>query len=926
MKHLLSLLFLLFSTSSFAKITTPKGNPQAQYAATRLSSLDGKGYNFKFVLVDKKFHFKGDLEGLFKGNLEDLEENSEAFVLARKGKTISIISSGAGWIYGANRLLEYYRDNGSLNIPKTIFDKPEMVLRGACLGVQKTEYLPGRKVYEYPYTKESFPWFYDKALWIEYLDMLAAANMNSVYLWNGHPFASLVKLDDYPFAVEVSEEQLQQNREIFSFITTEAQRRGIRIYQMFYNILLSKPFAEHYGLSTQDRNRPITPLISDYTRKSIAKFVEEYPNVGFLLCLGEAMATIDDDVRWMKETIIPGVLDGLKARGSEERPPLILRSHDTDGPLVLKESLPLYPNIYTMSKYTGESLTTYEPRGPWAETHRQLAAAAPVHVSNVHILANLEPWRWASPAFVSKTVKAMHNVHHANGLHLFPQANYWDWPYTADKVAAPISALSAPVSKASAFDPYLDGRLKQTFRDRIWFDEWGRYAWKADRGDDSQHWIHYIQDFYGCDEATAAKIIEAYDESGEIAPKLLRRFGITEGNRQSLLLGMKMSQLVNPYKYTIYPGFYESCGPEGEKLIEFVEKEFKGEKHVGELPWDIVCQCVEHGEKAVLAIEGLTVTKNIDEFRRLQNDMRCYKAFAESFKAKVGAATIVLSYKWKKNPEELAYALMPLHESLEKYKELVALTKDTYLYGPSMQTSQRRIPVGGDGGKYKTWEEMLPVYEEEYQALYNNVQKLLSSAKPSESLSSHSSSKPSEPLSSFLSAPVSKASAFDMLPRDANGKPYALVSLAKGAKLFEERDEAIDTLAAELVGLDALVMNRDTTRINGGVVEFDSEKPVQMLVGFFIDDQNKFASPPKLEIDATGNLFGQAEPVLTHAIAMSGMPMVNIHSYHLPAGHHKIHLPKGIIMVAGFTSDKEIKPRDCGLAGAGVEVDWLFME
>ncbi len=904
-KHLILVTLILFAIPSFAKITAPKNIPQAQYAASRLASLDGKGYNFKFVLSTSK-----EVKQIWATALPLVGESegvSEAFVLHRKGKTISIISSGAGWIYGANRLLEYYRDNGTLDIPEAIADKPEMVLRGACLGVQKTEYLPGRKVYEYPYTKESFPWFYDKSLWIEYLDMLAAANMNSVYLWNGHPFASLVKLEDYSFAVEVSDEQLQQNREMFSFITTEAQRRGIRIYQMFYNILLSKPFAEHYGMSTQDRNRPITPLVSDYTRKSIAKFVEEYPNVGFLLCLGEAMATIEDDITWMKETIIPGVLDGLKARGSEERPPLILRSHDTDGPRVLKESLPLYPNIYTMSKYTGESLTTYEPRGPWAETHRQLAAAAPVHVSNVHILANLEPWRWASPAFVSKTVHAMHNVHHANGLHLFPQANYWDWPYTADKV----DGIADPTTNNAE---YADGRLKQTFRDRIWFDEWGRYAWKADRGDDSKHWIHYIQDFYGCDEATAAKIIEAYDESGEIAPKLLRRFGITEGNRQSLLLGMKMSQLVNPYKYTIYPGFYESCGPEGEKLIEFVEKEFKGEEHVGELPWDIVCQCVEHGEKAVNAIEGLTVTKNIDEFKRLQNDMRCYKAFAESFKCKVGAATIVLSYKWKKNPKELAYALMPLYESLEKYKELVALTKDTYLYGPSMQTSQRRIPVGGDGGKFKTWEEMLPVYEEEFQALYNNVQKLLGSAEISES------------QSSATSVPVPEAIASVSNLKDANGKPYATIKLAKGTKLFEERDEAIDTLAAELAGLNALIMNRDTTRINGGVVEFDSDKPVQMLVGFFIDDQNKFASPPKLEIDATGNLFGQAEPVLTHAIAMSGMPMVNIHSYHLPTGHHKIHLPKGIIMVAGFTSDKEIKPRDCGLAGAGVEVDWLFME
>ena len=78
---------------------------------------------------------------------------------------------------------------------------------------------------------------------------------------------------------------------------------------------------------------------------------------------------------------------------------------------------------------------------------------------------------------------------------------------------------------------------------------------------------------------------EAYEQSGEIAPKLLRRFGITEGNRQTLLLGMFMSQLVNPYKYTIYPGFYESCGPEGEKLIEYVEKEWKKQPHVANCRW-----------------------------------------------------------------------------------------------------------------------------------------------------------------------------------------------------------------------------------------------------------------------------------------------------------------------------------------------------
>ena len=66
-------------------------------------------------------------------------------------------------------------------------------------------------------------------------------------------FASLVKLKDYPFALEVDEATFKKNEEMFSFLTREADRRGIFVIQMFYNIILSKPFADHYGLKTQDR-------------------------------------------------------------------------------------------------------------------------------------------------------------------------------------------------------------------------------------------------------------------------------------------------------------------------------------------------------------------------------------------------------------------------------------------------------------------------------------------------------------------------------------------------------------------------------------------------------------------------------------------------------------------------------------------------
>ena len=811
----------------------------------------------------------------------------EGFSINKKGKTIKIIGNDAsGVIYGANRLIEHYKQHGDLNI-SNITEAPEMKIRGGCIGMQKTYYLPGHKVYEYPYTPENFPWFYDKELWINYLDMLASNNMNAVFLWNGHPFASLVKLKDYPFATEVDDATMDLNQEMFTFLTTEAEKRGIRVIQMFYNILVSKPFADHYGIKTQDRNRPITPLISDYTRKSISAFIQKYPNVGFLVCLGEAMATIEDDITWMNETIIPGIKDGLKASGRTDEPPIILRSHDTDGPRVLHEALPLYKNIYTMSKYTGESLTTYQPGGPWGETHRQLAAAAPIHIENVHILANLEPWRWASPAFIQKTVKAMHNIHHAKGLHLYPQANYWDWPYTADKLP--------------------DGsRMLQIDRDWMWYSAWGRYAWNSERDNDDVYWSKALADFYGTDTITAQQIIKALDESGEIAPKLLRRFGITEGNRQCLLLGMKISQLVNPYKYTIYPGFYESCGPAGEKLIEYVEKEWKREKHSGELPLDIVNQCVNHGDKAVEALEGMStkITKNKAEFERLANDMACYRYFAYAFKYKVLAAQQVLNYKWSKETDYLIKAVPLLEKSDNYYKQLVDKTKDTYLYANSMQTSQRRIPVGGDNGQFKTWEEMLPVYEEELNNLKAHISHLTSPERNSDTSTKN---------------PIAKNSDIRLVSN------YKMVKMAKGVKLFEGRDEAIDSIAAELTEMKALVLNRDTTRINGCTVEFECDKPTKMLVGFFIDDQNKFASPPKLEIDATGNEYGQAEALISNALSMTGMPIVNIHAYHFNAGHHKINLPKGIIMVAGFT-DTPLKVRDAGLNGGSDEVDWLFMK
>jgi len=908
MKYL-SLLFLgfcvTFATAQNVTIVSDANAPRAKFGAEKLSeTLSAKGFKIytsnKITKSKDQVIFIGEKGTDFwkqnakSAKIDDSKLTKKEGFQIRSQKNIIYVegTDATGALYGAMELADRIKDSGKLPSEINIEDSPEMVLRGACIGVQKPVYLPGRDVYEYPYTPATFPWFYDKKLWIKYLDMLVENRMNSLYLWNGHPFASLVKLKDYPFALEVSEADFKKNEEIYKFLTEEANKRGIWVIQMFYNIIVSKPFAEHYNIKTQDRSRPITPEIADYTKKSITAFIEKYPNVGLLVCLGEAINTVDDDVEWFTKTIIPGVQDGLKTLGIKEEPPIILRAHDTDAPLVMEKSLPLYKNLYTMHKYNGESLTTYTPGGPWGEIHKKLSSLNSVHISNVHILANLEPFRYGSPEFVQKTVQAMHSAHGANALHLYPQASYWDWPYTADKIKT-------------------GERLLEMDRDWIWYKAWARYAWdsKRDKNEEIKFWDKDLAAKYGTDLEAADNIKKAYDESGEIAPKTLRRFGITEGNRQTLLLGMFESQLVNPAKWRVYPGFHESCGPAGELLLEYAKREWNKQPHSGELPTQIIAEITEHGRLAVEAIDKAekSVTKDKEEFLRLKNDIHAYKAFADFFSEKVKAAILVLRYSYSNDITDLDKAMPHLEKSIEHYELLVNLTKDSYLYANSMQTAQRRIPIGGDDGNNKTWAELLPHYERELANFKRNLD-LLKASKDGKIETKEG--KPWQPV--------------DVTLLSESKGTYAVKN---GTKVYGTPISELVKVAPELQNLKGIAFEETEQNEKGTHLKFKNTKPVKLVVGYFNSDQKRFLFPPSLETDAAGNAHGQAEVILASAMNLKELPRVNIHTYTFQPGENKLDLGKGRVLILGFIdANQTVTPRDVGYIDAGEKgaIDWLF--
>lgn len=895
-------LFILISCGKerVSIITSESCSPRIQFGADKLSHvLREAGYKSditnktlkkcKAIFIRECTDTLGNQMIMDEGIEFDTLPGKEGFVIQSSGNITVINGTDAsGALYGCIELADRIKQEGKIPEKLSLIDQPEMVLRGTCIGLQKTTYLPGRKVYEYPYTPENFPWFYDKALWTKYLDMLVENRMNSLYLWNGHPFASLVKLKDYPYAVEVDDSTFALNEEIYGFITKEANKRGIFVIQMFYNIIVSKPFADHHGMETQDRSRPIIPVISDYTRKSIAAFIEKYPNVGLMVCLGEAIGNDEDDIEWFTKTIIPGVKDGLKALGRTDEPPLVLRGHDTKADKVMEAALPLYKNLYTTHKYNGESLTTYKPRDSWASIHQGLSKLGSVHISNVHILANLEPFRYGSPDFIQKSVMAMHDIQGANGLHLYPQASYWDWPYTADNVTP---------------------RLEQVDRDWIWYKAWARYAWncRRNKNDEMEYWTKELGEYYGCD-TYGADILKAYEETGEIAPKLLRRFGISDGNRQTLLLGMFMSQLVNPYKWRVYSNFYSSNGPEGEILLDYAEKEWYKQPHVGETPPQIIQEVVEHGILAKEAIQRASnhVTKNMEEFNRLKNDVHCYGAFANFFAAKVEAAMLVLRYKYSNDIEDLENASQYLQMSVDCYDKLVSLTKETYLYANSMQTKQRRIPIDGTDGKYKTWMELLPLYEDELDNFKRNIESLKSLGDEVKN--------------------VRQVEAFQPVNVELLGEGE-FYSIKKGQKVYADQEYKIEEVANELKNLKGVKLTFDEQREKGSTLRFRNAEPVKVVVGYFNGHSNKILMPPTLETDAHANDRGQADIKIANALDIPGLYPVNIYTYYYEPGENVLQLDKGIALILGFMEgDQEIRMRDAGIGrDENIEViDWLF--
>ncbi len=827
----------------------------------------------------------------------------EGFYLAYlPGLRLAVVAGGTdtGALYGALELAERIgRESSSNAVPTDLAygDAPVFRLRGPAVGLQLTKVEPPRLTYEYPITPARFPWFYDKALWERFLDQMLLARCNVFYIWTGQPFSSLVKLADYPEALEVTEEEYEKNREMFGWLTRECDRRGIWLVLKFYSIHIPLPLAEKYHVELLQSN--ITELNADYTYKSIVEFIKSFPHIGLMVCLGEALRGTQNKTDWFLKTIIPAVKEGIRQAGLSEEPPLILRGHDCDPNAIMEQAVHMYGNLYTMWKYNGESLTTYLPAGKWQDTHVRLSSHGQTHIMNVHVVANLEPFRYGAPGFIQKCMQAGQNRLGANGLHLYPLF-FWDWPYSADK-AQP--------------------RLLQMDRDWLWYAAWFRYAWNPDRDPQTEgyYWQHRLAGHLGCSLEAAADILEALEAAGQCAPRILRRVGITEGNRQTMSLGMTMSQFTNVKRYRPNYELWHSASTPGEQPEDYVKKELAGEPHYGEMPYDMMEEVEHLADQALEAIRRARarVEDTAAGSRELDyyvTDIEAIWYMTKSYVRKLEAAHKILRYRFTMDDtlrgdlSLLQEALAPWEESLSLYRKLAELTKDTYLYANSMQTRQRKIPFP-DGDMFGHWCQCLPQYEAELAHFKEHLKEMEAGRYPCDGDADQEGAEP------LPHAP------FTLLSE--NCRTYRV---EKGQWVFTDMTSPITNVASELKGLTGICFGLGEAIGEGVTVRLELPQDSQILLAYMNARGVEWLQVPDLETNTHADDRGGLNVVFANAMQAEGCPDMNVHVFQYEKGVHEIYMGTGGYTIVGVVpAGVEIRARNAGFSGETYDkLDWMY--
>ncbi len=807
---LFGLALLLISSAAAKPI-----DPRAQFGIAQLRAALSDPASYHLVL---------------EATTDDPAARPESYTLRVDGKEARIVGADpAGVLYGCLDLARRARENGGqLSDHLAAREHPALSLRGTCILLMKL----GN--YEYPITPQEFPFFYDKQMWIKYLDFLAENRFNFIAFWNGHPFDYFVKLDKYPEAQSgMAPGTLEQNHDLLMWLGKEAEKRNIWLMFMFYNIHASVYMTEAHHL-TPHGNREPTPLLREYTSYCIEKFVSEFPSIGLYICPGERLR-----VRYMEDWFNNVVFPAVKRTG--KNPPIVFRDWFIDH-AVLKNIVGNYSPLYTERKYNVEMLVSdhIDP------ANQGVSKITGRHVVNVHLLGNLEPFRWSPPSYIQRCMQSSIAEGGATGLHLYDRKP-WRWPYGCDLVAAP--------------EP-------QWERDWMWYESWARYAWNPnlDPKTEKAYWTARLAERFGNRQAGEA-LLAAQEEGADVLPALQRLTWLSDSASLCVVSGMQLQQLLRMRGVKFYPPA-EPWIP----IPDYIAGLASGEAPAGQSPIDFLAGKVAAAERAERAakLAAEKATSNQEEASRWATDAAAITLVARHYHHKLAAA--VAFGLWQMGKDEtanLAKAQKDLAASVEDYRQLTALTTKTY---ESISDCPALNPFVLEKCPYH-WSDLLPRWEEELATFSHNAKVLAEHPE----------------LAGQKPVPLRAVEVKSLSP------DQPVVRVATGTRIYTDRDYVFGReLPQEFAGLSTLQFSNDAAK-RGAAVGFETTQPARVFVAF-LGDNPEWATPT-----AEWKHYLSGYDVINAD--------AQVYWKQFPAGQSELKFPRGTYVLLGFAAADQPLPK-----------------
>ncbi len=406
-----TLLFLMLSSFLFivsskdkstVTIYTDSQDAKIQFAIDELqAALLKKGT--KIVMQPNE-----NADILFQLQSADSRLKPQGFVIKKEAKKMIVVGYDAvGLMYGGLELAEQIKLYGLKGVRETL-QNAYVEKRGIKFNIPLDARSPSHDDRGTP-AQTNVVNMWDIAFWHEYLDELARNRYNVLSLWNRHPFASMVKLADYPTIAlndvynksgKVKDMTIDEKISLWQNVMEYAHNRGIEVSIMTWNIHIYGTDGK-YGI-TEDKNNLIT---KDYLRKSVKQMFLTYPYLaGIGVTAGENMNDLnrEEKEQWLWDTYGLGVQD-VKALQPNRHISFIHRDWMTAFDNISKHFGQLEDGYDMSFKYTRAHLySAYNP--PFAKN--EILTRVPEGIKTWWNLRNDDHYilRWGDPEYAKQFI------------------------------------------------------------------------------------------------------------------------------------------------------------------------------------------------------------------------------------------------------------------------------------------------------------------------------------------------------------------------------------------------------------------------------------------------------------------------------------------------------------------------------------------